>query len=257
MSLSLVINHAPWEAQRVVALQRMLHGLAPVPGPLLVHETDYRGRPWQEAKVDWALAQWRWALSTGAELHLFMTDDLVVAPGFWSIFEAMREAAPERILGLLSNHPRGPDLALQGWRWYQTSSWIVGSCYALPHRDLESFVGWFEALPDGSGPGGKASGEDHGPLNRWLQARGACALHPLPAPVEKRDDLEPAFGHHRDAFSRERVSWRAIRSVRHLGDGKIEWLDAPGVTDPERLRDPEFWRERGGPEPAPRLAVGS
>lgn len=71
-----------------------------------------------------------------------MTDD--VCPRFWRVLEAMVAAAPDRVLGLLSNHPRGPELAMAGARWYRTNSWVVGPAYVVPHAHMVALSAWEE-----------------------------------------------------------------------------------------------------------------
>lgn len=218
--------------------QGAIHRVFPFPPVVAVrvHETDYRAgdedregdhaysraERWQQkAKVDWALEQWRWSaregmVGTGATHHVFMTDDLNLAPGFWGLLSAMVAAHPDEPIGLLSNHPKGPQLAAQGYSGYRTNSWLVGPAYVLPHDHLVRFLAWFEALPDGrwTEPGTKAYRNDDSSINEWITngGGGERCWHPLPTIIEHRSDIGSTVGHG-DQYSRERVSWR--RGRRH------------------------------------------
>lgn len=260
-TFSLVINHTPWRPERVGALNQMQRELRPScdRARLMINDRDYRGRDWQEAKVAWALDQWRWSVQQPTTHHAFMTDDLHLAPRFWDCLEAMVEATADApAIGLLSNHPRGPELAAEGWRWYRTNSWLVGPAYVLEHSALVEFLRWFENLPDGphTVEGTKAYRNDDSSINEWVTRTGRSTLHPLPTIVEHRDDLESTVGHG-DKFSRERMTWRERRSVIDRGGGHFSWESEPlrDVFGLE-LTGVDFWNDKGGPAAAPMLQVG-
>lgn len=217
--------------------------------PLLVNDTDYRGTDWQVSKVKWALDQWRWSAAQATDWHVFMTDDLHIAPRFWEILEAMTAHARVPI-GLLSNHPEAIRLWSAGAKWYRTNSWIVGPCYALPHAFMVSFLEWFEAKPEGGAHGAKGYANDDSSINEYVTHSGAHALHPLPTIVEHRNDIGSTVGHG-DRFSCERVSWRAIRWPE--GD-PIVWRSTMSPNDIDAMARPEFWE---GAKDAPLLKVGA
>lgn len=218
-SFSCVVNHTPWVPERVEALAEMRFELFEVAGPLLslrIHDEDYRGTDWQAAKVEWALTQWRWAARKPESHHVFLTDDLNLSPGFWAILSAMVQAHPAEPIGLLSNHPRGPELFAQGYSGYRTNSWLVGPAYVLPHDHLVRFLTWFEALPDGDPQtvGTKGYRNDDSSINEWITngGGGGQCWHPLPTIIEHRSDIGSTVGHG-DQYSRERVSWRRGRRL--------------------------------------------
>jgi hypothetical protein len=256
---SLSISHCPWRPERRTALAEMIGGLIPLQMgiPFFLNDADYRGQDWQKAKVRWALDQWAWHLSTPATSHhVLMTDDLAIAPDFWPILSAMVTACPEGAIGLLSNHPDAPDLASKQWRWYRCNAWIVGPAYVVPRGILDSFVQYFWRLPEGNGPGCKGHGNDDSTLNEFLTATGRHSYHPLPTIIEHRGDLESTVGHG-DRYSRERVSWRAIRKPHDIDDsGNFAWRETPAAFDLLAMRDPDYWRQKGGPAQAPMLHVG-
>lgn len=253
MSVSTLINHTPWVGRRREALGAMLAEFPSYQPNLRIHDTDYRGRPWQAAKVDWALYQWEWAASQPTTHHLFMTDDLNLAPGFTTILEAMISAHPEDAIGLLSNHPKGPALAAQGCSGYYTNSWLVGPAYVLPKEMLVRFLAWFKTLPDGpyTTPGTKAYRNDDSSFNEWSTHGGGPGRvwHPLPTIVEHRGDIVSTVGHG-DRYSRERISWRQIQHPVE-GEAGIRWRQIARTEDLHDMRSPEFWMGHH-----PMLAVG-
>lgn len=215
---------------------------------------DYADRPWQEFKTVIALRQWEWAASTGCDHHLFMTDDLNLCPRFPEALGALLSVAPRECIGLLSNHPRATSLAADGRRWYRCNSWIVGPAYVLPHADLVEFIAWRKALPLGDREGCADWYNDDSSINEWITRTGRSSLHPLPTLIEHRADMASLVGHG-DRFSRERVSWRAMRTTEAVGDG-FRWVSEEVAYDPARLASPDFWLAHGGPSEAPMLKVG-
>ncbi len=252
-TISVAILHAPWIPARVAAIAEMLEAL---PGIDCKAFDDARpkGMSWGQFKTVLAAKQWQWSLDTGCTHHLFLTDDLHLAPGFWEILQAMIAAKPDAIIGLLSNHPRGPELAAQGYRWYRCNSWVVGPAYLVPHEHLKAFLAWYEALPDHEMSGGRRWFNDDSALNEWITREGpAESWHPLPTCIEHRADIGSTVNHG-DSYSRERVSWRETRHVQHHEDG-FSWFSEPRGTDTgtwlQLMRDADFWRDSG-----PMLKVG-
>ena len=240
---SLVISHTPWRPERAACLVEMLARLAGVPDaprPILVNDDDYRGTDWQVSKIPWMLKQWRWSIEQAADYAVFMTDDLHIAPRFWEILGAM-VAEPKDAIGLLCNHPRGPKLAAAGVHAYRTGAWLVGPAYVLSREFLREFLPFFEALPDGDWreTGTKSHLNDDSWINEFLSRTHRTAWHPLPTIIEHRHDIESTVGHG-DMYSRERVSWRATRSVAVV-DGKIVWTDTPANFDLGALASPSYW----------------
>ncbi len=245
-SISTAILHSAWRPERARALKEMLEGLgAQGPAAAVFSGQKSARMAWAEFKTILAISQWQWALEQKeASHHLFLTDDLHLAPSFWSILNAMVEANPNRIIGLLSNHPAGPELAANGGRAYRCNSWIVGPAYVIPRKHLTPFLTWYRGLRDDEAPGGRRWFNDDSALNEWNTLHGpAESWHPLPTIIEHRADLESTVGHG-DRYSRERVSWRAVRSVRDDGE-RLYWRTDDTDFDCETLASPEFWREAG------------
>jgi len=244
------VNHTPWRPERVASLALMLPQLGDAMSP---NTYDMRGRPFYHAKVDWIRVQWEWALKTDATHHLFMSDDLHLAPSFVRIVEAMVVAVPDKPIGLLSNHPRAPAVAAAGQRWYRTNSWLVGPAYVLPRACLEGVYKWHSSLPrtapEDSATVGQSSPEwadywnDDSAVNEWVTRQGPGETwHPVPAPIEHRGDLESTIGHG-DKYSRERYSWRQMQHPVVGADGVIHWeTHAHAVVySTDEMARPSYW----------------
>ncbi len=245
VTFSLVINHTPWNAARVACLKAMRAELrchTGQCGSALINATDYRGTDWQVSKVAWALAQWEWsARQDGASHHVFMTDDLHLAPHFWECLSAMCEANPLRVIGLLNNHWDAPRVASEGRHAYRCNSWLVGPAYVLPHQHLVDFLAWFKGLTFEE----QKHANDDSSINEWVTHHGPGeSWHPLPTIVEHRFDLPSTVGHG-DKYSRERMSWRAIRSIDDREAG-YAWLEHPYTAPLNAMRLLSYWSD-GGP----------
>jgi hypothetical protein len=250
-SFSVSIAHAPWKPERVECLREMLHELAPLSRgvPYLCHDTDYRGRPWAEVKVDWALKAWRWHLAHDATHCLLMSDDLALAPDFWSILEAMVSEAPHAPIGLMSNHPDGPRVFDSGQHWYRTRSWLVGPAIVIPHADLEKFVPWYErwypTLPPGDLYGQQGFFHDDSSLNEWVSRTGRYSLHPLPAPIEHRLGL--GRSHDAQPFPKHAAEWISWRRVWHANPGRETFSELPRIVQAQMTERPFWWGEQDAP----------
>lgn len=249
-TLSVAIQHTPWIPERVDALGEMVQAI-----PRRVPTRIFRDRRpermlWEEFKTVLALDQWEWSLKTECTHHLFLTDDLHMAPNFWLALNAMIEAKPNAIIGLLSNHPQAVEEAAKGNTWYRCNSWIVGPAYVVPTEHLRGFLAWYSNLRDDADPGGRRWFNDDSALNEWNSLYGPKeSWHPLPTIIEHRHDLKSTVGHG-DMYSRERVSWRATRTVQHHEDG-FSWIDSPAQFDLEGMCHPPYWQRL-----APMLQVG-
>lgn len=254
-TFSLVVNHTPWVPERAECLHEMKQWLGPgiisgVSPVWKINDTDFRGTEWQQSKVQWALDQWRWAAEQKTTHHVFMTDDLHIAPHFWNILSAMVQHVGDNPIGLLSNHPLAVQRLMMGDSWYATNSWIVGPAYVLSHAFLLEFLPWFEALSDGPHTtfGTKSYRNDDSSLNEFVSHSGRHAMHPLPTIIEHRGDIGSTVGHG-DKYSRERVSWRAFRGT----DDKGRWCEHEAKFDIDAMTVPDYW---AGADMAPLLKVG-
>ncbi len=251
--ISTAIMHTPWKPERVAALEDMKIALRGYPGPrTLISQQKPEDMSWAEFKTHLALRQWEWSLAQKPQVthHLFLTDDLNIAPSFWNIIHAMIAAKPNAIIGLLSNHPEGPRLSAEGQRWYRCNSWVVGPAYLVPRGHLEGFLAWYKNLPDTEEPRGRRWFNDDSALNEWNSLHGPHeSWHPLPTIIEHRNDVESTVGHG-DKYSRERVSWRETRDCQECEEG-LRWIREPCAFDLGEMQGDAYWAFDG-----PMLNVG-
>lgn len=252
---SLGVLHAPWKLGRKEACEQLFEALATRDADM--EQPTYRVFD-ENVNTDrarlpfvWA-SQWRWACETGATHHLFLTDDVHVAPRFWAILTAMVQARPRSVLGLMSNHPDAVSTLFAGHRWYRTNSWVVGPAYVVPHEYLCWFVDWYERLS----PMQRRILGDDSALNDWITfGTGAPreAWHPVPTIIEHRDDVPSTHDGGKDHYGRERVSWRAIRGIADeipRGGPKSmppRWCSTPYAFDLEAMTSPRYWHDSGAP----------
>jgi hypothetical protein len=244
-TFSLAILHAVQERRRKLSLAAMLGDLAPLAHgvPLrVVDEVRPPGRSWDEWQHEIHPRVWQWSLETGATHHIFMTDDLHIAPNFWGALGAMVTAHPGAIMGLLSNHPAGPRLALErATTAYRCNSWIVGPCYVVPRLHLEPFVDWYVRWIESVER--RHYGDDSA-LNEWNSRCGPGeSWHPLPTIIEHRGDLDSTW-QSGDKFSRERVSWRAVRRCHDTGRALL-WTSTDHHFDLEAMTRSAYWADYG------------
>ena len=87
---------------------------------------------WHERTI----TRWKWALESKKDWFLALEDDVIVAPDFWKILEAMCIAWPNEFIGLSATHSLGPAVALQGRRSYHTAK-LLGWAWTCPMWVLE------------------------------------------------------------------------------------------------------------------------
>jgi hypothetical protein len=260
VSISVCVLHNPRHLDRVACLEEMSYGLFHADAMHIVDRIKPEGEDWHRFKVTLFDEAWRWSLEeTDCTHHLFLTDDLYLAPRFLACLRAMVDARPHDVIGLLANHPRAIELYDAGERWYRTSSWVVGPAYLMPRAHLRRFHRWWSDIP--RAPEGVASNQyppgrwreywnDDCAINEWVMRHGpGTAYHPLPTIVEHRGDLPSTCGHG-DKTSRQRVSWRQ----------KQWWVDDATVpsgwrwtstlldrSDVSRMVDPVYWSAGAAP----------
>jgi hypothetical protein len=182
--------------------------------------------PWSQFKTELADKQWGWSLQQGSEYthHLFLTDDLNIYPhGFFDVLEAMIVGSGKRVIGLVSNHPKGPGLYREGKHAYRCNSWLTGPAYLVDTPFLAAALSKYRSLDAGpeSVRGTREWFNDDSFLNECVTTLGPGeSWHPLPTIVEHRIDIPSTVGHG-DRYSRERVSWREERTV--IGGSDFRW----------------------------------
>lgn len=271
-NFTVAILNKPGDMARQEALLTLLHELdieryfpKDMGGPPAVVGTVFQdplpaGMKWSEFKTVLVEKQWSWALRQGSQFthHIFLTDDLHVHPLFFEVLDAMIEGSGAKVIGLLSNHPRGPMLYREGGHAYRCNSWVVGPAYCVSTEFLASALAAYCALPDDEGDKHRRWFNDDSFLNHHNTFAGPGeSWHPLPTIIEHRFDVESTVGHG-DRYSRERVSWREERKVVDDGENGFQWASVPLYKFPhetERLEElmvkPGFWSGV-----APMLPVG-
>ena len=114
-TFSLAISHTPWVPERVATLAALEKQLD-VTNAFVVRAfekfTD-RAPNWE-----WSEKMWAWSVAQDVDWCVFLQDDAIVAPEFWSRLVSLISFAPRtedmRVIGLQVAHPHAPLLALEG-----------------------------------------------------------------------------------------------------------------------------------------------
>ena len=257
IKFSLSVANTPWIPARVDNLRQMLMTLTPLARsiPYLCHDTDYRGKPWEAVKKEWALTAWKWHLKQDVSHCVLMSDDLSIMPDFWDVLGNMVHSASNVPIGLMSNHPDGPALFDAGHHWYKCNSWLVGPAICIPRNLLAQFVIWYESwldtLPTGKDEEGyREFYHDDSSLNEWVSKKlGAFSLHPLPAPIEH--NLHLGRSHDAKPFPKHAAEWISWKRVWHSNPERDRFSELPRHVA-EQMNSPGWWF---GANEAPMLKV--
>jgi hypothetical protein len=252
-TISLAISHTPWVPARVESMDRLRGQLGEYP-PLRAHvdepPTGYYEEFTEKAPNDvWSERMWRWAAETSAEWCLFLQDDVIVAPHFWTILRAMLGVTGDRVIGLEVATHAAPALYRDGFRWAMTSDGLIGVGYVMRRDALIEFLKWRrECLK----PGwiGKLNEDDL--IGLWCLASGNRVWHPIPTIIDHDTTIASSYGNDHHSNRRPLVRWDTVPAgmaaamcaptfwlgpARHLG---CFYLDSP--TKAER------WVDGFGPE---------
>jgi hypothetical protein len=208
VSVSLAIPHASWIPERVAALKRLEDALG-IPSPQWIPITPVatlqRYRLFTDRTTHWVWSDkaWKWSIAQDVSHCLFLTDDVLVAPGFWLLLRAMVQAKPDVAIGLMSPLPNGPEVVRAGKHGYTIGAGLTGPGYLLPRAMLREFVEWR----------GKQSWDfvsywnEDSLLNVWLTETGRRSWHPCPTIADHDIGLGSSVGHHLGPMSRPSVLW--------------------------------------------------
>jgi hypothetical protein len=225
---SLGVIHAPHAPDREEMLDRLLHRLHPLPKrvlPLCVHQE-------LEPPRMWARRAWQWALSTSADFHVVINDDVNAPPIFWPALSAMLEHLPPRtVLGLATVSPAQTEWHARGERWLTDGHGVVGWAYGMWREDMQLLVDEEAKLPpDHRSPGHDECKPDcpHWHEDSWmtetLSKHGRSVWHPIPSIVQHDTTLASMYGNDHHKTRRAPVTWEQF-------------------TD-EQVCSPDFWRPR-------------
>jgi len=154
---------------------------------------------------EWSAAEWSWALESGATHHLFLEDDVELAPGFLDALRAMIAANPAAIIGLEAAHPDTPKLYAAGHTCYTTKDGLIGVGYCLPHAALTEFLAWRSDLP----PGAVEEITQDTLIDVWALITKRFIWHPVPTIIDHDTSLASTFGNDAHANRRPLVTWRS------------------------------------------------
>jgi hypothetical protein len=187
-TIALGLPHTPWIPERVKSLAEMratLDRSGAAEHVQLFHD--------KESNRVWPLKLWRWGVQTEATHLLQLQDDVIPYEHFWPCLRAMLDAVPDKIIGLESNHPLGPEMYRTGRRWYRTRAWLVGVGYCWPtdpvlQHGLPNFIRWCDANPELV----QANNEDS-LVNLWAEKHGFDIWHPVPTIIDHNLTLPSTY----------------------------------------------------------------
>lgn len=251
-NISLSISHTPWIPERVESFGRLMsqlglskmlqeatQGASGFLGPQ-VREAGWtsltlvmdRAPNWQWSERMWStpLALNAGQQEIGADWHLFLQDDVQVAPRFREWLDAMLAGLDRpAVICLESVHPAAQLLSETGARWYTTRDGMVGVGYLLPTAELEDFLRWRSTE---LAPGAVERINEDTLLGLWCLVTGRKIWSPLPTPIDHDVSLKSVYGNDNHRNRRPLVRWDTISPVNGA-----PWLE-------EDVLDPEFWEPR-------------
>jgi hypothetical protein len=221
--VSLGISHTPWIPERVESLARLR---ATLPDPPAVRVFGDRAPNWS-----WSESMWRWALETDADYHLFLQDDVTVAPNFWPALQAMLHAVPDEIIGVEAAHPGGRTIARDGGRWYTTADMLIGPGYVMPRESLHAFLEWRKTS---LARGALQAIDEDTMIGVFALATRRRIWHPVPTIIDHDTSVASTYGHDNHKNRRPSVLWT---------DGDVcGW-------EPADLEEESWWMDDGAAPP--------
>jgi hypothetical protein len=212
MNFSVAISHSPWLEARVESFKRLTTALDLEP-----HETGeglYRPGCVSSAKIfqdrepnwSWSEKMWRWASMTAATHCLFLQDDVIPMPGFWSALEAMVGANPDAIIGLETAHPAAEPLRDEGANWMTTADGLIGVAYVIPRETLKKFLLWRSSALK---PGAVEAVSEDSLIGLYAAAHGLKIWHPIPTIIDHDVSIPSTYGNEAHKNRRPSVKWAA------------------------------------------------
>jgi hypothetical protein len=225
-SFSLAISHCPWRPDRAANMVRMREVLGAAAGRDWFHMDGiagtYREITDRAPNHIWSRVMWRWGAAQPASHTVYLQDDLELAPAFWMIVRAMVRAVPNRVIGLIANHPLSFRAQERGHAWFRMCE-TLGSGYIVPTCLMGVFLDWESRQSDTA----KRECEDF-VLTRWEFETGRRSWCTIPSIIQTIDDI---------GTTDPRVSYPFRKSY-------ITWRD---VADPKALTDAAYWTPRTAP----------
>jgi hypothetical protein len=201
-SVAVSVAHASWVPERVESMRQLrvqLESEVPPDLDVTLHVNSERA-----PLHYWSETSWRWALSQGVDVCLFVQDDVILAPRFWERFRLACEA-PWEIFAGHSAHPAGRSLYRAGHGWYTTSDGLIGTLYALRSARLAGFLEWRR---DALLPGALQAITEDTMIGCYALAIGERIWSPLPALHDHLVGMPSEFANDMNPHRRPLVTWR-------------------------------------------------
>ncbi len=195
---SLAIAHTPWMPERVASYERLCESLS------LGDFAPFKCFDEKALNHVWSAQMWEWSATQDADWCVFLQDDAVVAPDFFTrLSDIIVADGPGDVIGLQVAHPAAIPLALEGCAGFTTADGIVGVGYAVKRTTLEIFLKWRALLA----PEALEAITEDSLLGLFCATRGLRVYHPIPTIVDHDTSLPSTFGNDGHTNRRSRVRW--------------------------------------------------
>lgn len=171
----------PWDELRVENVKRY-----EIPGLHIMEDSEHEGC-WPTIRRCWERGQ-----KAGATHHLVLTDDLVLADGFWDALQQIVSIFPESPISLFTVKKQAPKVLQYGTHW--CISWgVAGAANVLPVMMIPPFLEWQDRNIVPECP------HDDVRLTAWITSQRIGALTPVPCLVDHGEfpsviEGSPVFG---------------------------------------------------------------
>jgi FkbM family methyltransferase len=115
---------------------------------------------------------------------VFGQDDVRVYEKFWEVVRAMVRAVPNRVLGLLTNHPLSKRALAGGHKWLRMTE-TLGTFYIVPSPLLPLYLKWYDAQD----PKWIAANCEDFIFSQWITLTGRKTWCPIPSVVQTQDEI--------------------------------------------------------------------
>ncbi len=184
ITFSVGVSHCPWIADRAENMERVRPILKRVAGAgrrgAVTYYEETEKAPWHV----WSRKLWGWGVQQPVTHCIYTQDDQKIADEFWDVIYAMVRAVPNRVIGLLCNHP------LSKWALHDGHTWLrmcetLGAGYIIPTAMMAIFLDWYDRLPLAY----RQNNCEDLILSRWLCETGRKSWHPIPTVIQAREEM--------------------------------------------------------------------
>ena len=217
---SVSLSHTPWIPERIPHAKALQ---ADIKRPVVLCTEKAPNHVW-------SAHMWEDAAETKQPYHLFIQDDVLIAPDFEQCLEAMLTGMPPKLLGLETAHPAARTLMRRGEAWCSTTDGLIGVAYVIEHNTLVDFLEWRQhALA----PKAVEKITEDTLINLYGVSKGIHILHPVPTIIDHDVEVKSTYGNDHHKYRRPSVTWQ-----------DMQWI---GMQE-EWLKDPDYWRLQPGEE---------